>query len=301
MLGQSNLKHLKKTHMIDPNFSESQLQTAANLAYANEIRKKTGGIPFPFVPSLPAEFMLGWDTAFDLDWLRHRLSGPFALHHKGCNFFLQYKLSSLVDRSSSPKEWGIWGKPYFRFQIPHRKKIGKRYHNDFHQWDRLKEIAKAGVPTFYATNTMLEENDLKSLFENGTLLSRVALLDIAPIKRKHVRASFAEPFSNFSLHSTPEETRLLSFAEALSGFEGISSHSYDQGIEQLITIAENLTKNDSSDSEALSIREQISQFQQLFTTYIGRREGLPQVKRAMLESFFARRFGLVVSWHPVIS
>ncbi|MFM0213043.1 hypothetical protein PQQ96_37245 [Paraburkholderia sediminicola] len=284
--------------MPDPNFSESQLQTAANLAYANEIRQRTGGIPFPFVPSLPAEFLLGWDTAFDLDWIRHRLSGPFAERHKGCNFFLQYKLSSLVDSPSRSREWATWGKAYFRFQIPHRKRIEGRYRNEFHQWMRLKEIAAAGVPTFYATNTMIEERELRTLFENGNLLDRIALLDVAPIKRKHVHVSFADPFSKFALHSTPEETPFLSFREAVASFANISSYSYAQGVEQLIVIAENLIDEGALTRTTPGIREQLSQFQDLFRTYTRERSGLPQLKRTILESFFARRFGLAVYWYP---
>jgi len=284
--------------MPDPNFSESQLQTAANLAYADEIRQRTGGIPFPFVPSLPAEFLLGWDTAFDLDWIRHRLSGPFADRHKGCNFFLQYKLSSLIDSPNRSKEWATWRKPYFRFQIPHKRKIRGRYRNDFHQWTRLKEIAATGVPTFYATNTMIEERELRTLFEDGELLDRIALLDVAPIKRKHVHASFADPFSKFALHSTPEEAPFLSLREAVASFTNISSYSYAEGVEQLITIAENLSSQDASAGETPGIRQQLSQFQQLFTTYVGQRRGLPQIKRTILESFFARRFGLAVYWYP---
>jgi hypothetical protein len=284
--------------MLDPNFCESQLQTSANLAYADEIRQRTGGIPFPFVPSLPAEFLLGWDTAFDLDWIRHRLSGPFAHRHKGCNFFLQYKLSSLVESPGRSREWAIWGKPYFRFTIPHRKKVGGRYRNEFHQWMRLKEIAATGVPTFYATNTMIDERELRTLFEDGKLLSRIALLGIAPIKRKHVHVSFADPFSKFSLHSTPEETKFSSFGDVVASFAEISTFSYEQGVEQLITIAEKITDGEGSVGEILGIREQLSQFQQFFTTYTGQRSGLPQLKRTILESFFARRFGLAVYWYP---
>ncbi|WP_157379187.1 hypothetical protein [Burkholderia ubonensis] len=283
--------------MLDPNFSESQLQSAANLAYADEVRKRTGGIPYPFVPSLPAEYLLGWDTAYDLDWIRHRLSGPFADRHKGCNFFLQYKLSSLIDNPTRSKEWAAWGKPYFRFQIPHKKKIGKLYRNDFHQWERLKEIAAIGAPTFYATNTMIEESELRTLFEGGRLLDRIALLDVAPIKRKHIHASCADPFSKFALHSTPEEARILSFREAVASLSNVPKYSYEQGVEQLLTIAESLLGVMFAD-ETSKVREQSSQLQQLFSTYTGRRRGLPQLKRTILESFFARRFGLTVYWYP---
>lgn len=285
--------------MPEPNFSESQLQAASNLAYADEIRQRTGQIPFPFVPSLPAEFLLGWDTAFDLDWIRYRLSGSFSRLHKGCNFFLQYKLSNLIDNPGRSKEWATWSKPYFRFQIPHKIKIDGRYRNDFHQWTRLKEIASTGVPTFYATNTMLEERELKELFESRQLLDRIALLDIAPVKRKHIHVSFSDPFYKFALHSTPEDAAFYSFSGTIERLTDIDKYSYADGIDQLIEIAEKIDETTHT-SDTPGIREQLSQFQQIFTTYTGQRLGLPQLKRAILESFFARRFGLTVQWHPSI-
>jgi len=284
--------------MTDPEFCESQFQAATNLAYANEIRQLTGDLPFMFVPSLPAEFLLGWDTAFHFDWIPNRLSTRLAYHHKGCNFFLQYKLSSLSDTPNRSKEWAIWEKPYFRFQIPHRKKVGNKYHNDFHQWMRLKEIASVGVPTYYATNTMIEEHKLITLFKNGTLLDRVALLDIAPIKRKHIHVSFANPFTKFVLHSEPEEIHLLSFKNAIASFKDVSHYTYEEGVEQLTTIAEKLLDKEHLDNNAPGIREQLNQFRRLFLTYTGQRSGFPQFKRAILESFLVRRFGLLPHWYP---
>jgi len=285
--------------MLEPNFSESQLQTAANLAFANEIRRRVGGFPFPFVPSLPAEFLLGWDTAFDLEWVRRRLSGPFANRHKGCNFFLQYKLSGVMEHARNSKEWSAWQAPYFRFRIPHRKKVRDRVVDDFHQWERLKEIAAAGVPTCYATNTMLEESELRQLFETRTLLDRVVLLDVAPIKRKHIHASFADPFTKFMLHSVPEESELITLTGLINKLSNATYKSYEEGIVELTSIAVGLSKGDRSATDAPTVEQELASFQQFFITYTGPRvSGLPQLKRAILEAFYIRRFGLRPHWYP---
>ena len=176
--------------MLEPDFSESQLQSAANSAYAREVMHMGGEFPFAFVPSLPAEFLLGWDTAFDLDWLFHRLPPRLHGQHKGCNFFLQYKLSALADAPNRSKEWSAWNKSYFRFRIPHRKKLAGRYRDDFHQWDRMKEIADTGVRTYYATNTMIEESELRRLFDSNAHI----------VRSQYVRFCG----NNFKKHSKPK-------------------------------------------------------------------------------------------------
>lgn len=282
--------------MLEPNFSESQLQNAANSAYAKEVWRRNGTFPFPFVPSLPAEFSLGWDTAFDLGWLLHRLPPRLHYRHKGCNFFLQYKLSNLTDGPTRSKEWSVWNNSYFRFRIPHRKKCGNRYNNDFHQWERLKEIANAGIRACYATNTMVEEFELRSLYENDALLARIALLDVATIKRKHVHVSFVSPLTGFALHSKPEEAAALTFSGLLETLKDAVTVSFEDGVDQLTSIAARLSSDDEP-SESPGIREQLATFQQEYLTQVGR-EGLPQFKRAILEAFFIRRFGLTPYWYP---
>lgn len=283
--------------MLEPEFSESQLQTATNLSYAVEICKRTGQIPFPFIPSLPAEFLLGWDTAFKFDWIAHRrLPTRFLRRHKGCNFFLQYKLSDFAEIKNRSKEWAAWNNPYYRFRIPHRKVHGTRYRNDFHQWDRLKEIACLGVPTFYATNTMSTEDELKSLFESGTLLSRIALLDIASINKKHIYASFSSSSNSFLLHSDPEEARLLTFSSLLDDLNDARSRSFEEGVEELTAIARNLSAEDGP-SDTGGIVKQLNDFQERYLSFIGQ-DGLPFLKRQILEDFFLRRFGIKAYWHP---
>jgi hypothetical protein len=137
--------------MRDPNFSESQLQQAVNTAFIRYVLEKHGIWVFANIPSLIDEFDLGWDSAFHFPWLPH-LPQP---DHQGSNFFIQYKLSGELT-SPGAKEWQHWNSAYFRFKIPHSTKDSTgSFVDDYHQWDRLKELANQNYPTFYATNSTL--------------------------------------------------------------------------------------------------------------------------------------------------
>lgn len=115
--------------MRDPNFSESQLQQAVNTAFIRKVVEHHGYWAFAHVPSLLAEFDLGWDTAFNLPWLPY-MPSP---NDEGCNFFLQYKLSGQLT-SQGAKEWSHWGEEYFRFKIPHSTRDASgAFTDDFHQ------------------------------------------------------------------------------------------------------------------------------------------------------------------------
>lgn len=81
--------------------------------------------------------------------------------------------------------------------------------------------------------------------------------------------------------------------EIVERLTDIDTHSYADGVEQLIDIAEKIDETTAPD-DTPGIGQQLSRFQQIFTTYTGQRRGFPQLKRAMLESFFAHRFGLTV-------
>jgi len=100
--------------MLLPNFSESQLQTVCN----TEFCKLLGGGVYPIVPSLNEEKNLGWDSGFIIG-----TSSP-APNQKGCNFFVQYKLGTLIEGPRGA-QYINWYEPYFRLQIPHTKRNGK--------------------------------------------------------------------------------------------------------------------------------------------------------------------------------
>lgn len=197
--------------MREPNFSESQLQQATNTAFIRRIFERYRVWAFAHVPSLIAEFDLGWDTGFYLPWFSH---APLD-SDEGCNFFLQYKLSCALT-SPGAKEWSHWGEEYFRFKIPHstRDTAGK-FIDDYHQWSCLKILADKGYPTFYATNSTLQKAQLQKTLTDGTLLDQVPLLDVRGVSSLHKHVTFAADATHFILHSEKEETGKGSFSERL--------------------------------------------------------------------------------------
>jgi hypothetical protein len=198
--------------MREPNFSESQLQQATNTAFIRRILEVQGVWTFAHVPSLIAEFDLGWDTAFLFPWLSHAPS----IDDEGCNFFVQYKLSGELT-SAGAKEWSTWNNPYFRFKIPHSTRSPSGlFIDDYHQWDRLKALATKGFPTFYATNATLQKADIQRQLSAGTLLDYIPLLDVRAVNAQHKHVTFTPSSSKFSLHSEKEDAGKLTFSQGLA-------------------------------------------------------------------------------------
>lgn len=194
--------------MREPNFSESQFQQATNTAFIRQIFEHHGSWAFAHVPSLIAEFELGWDTAFHLPWLPYLPSAD----DEGCNFFLQYKLSGELT-SPGAKEWSQWGGAYFRFKIPHSTcDAGGNFVDDYHQWHRLKALAGKNYPTFYATNSTLQKAELQKALEAGNLLDYVPLLDVRIITKEHKHVTFTPSSQFFLLHSEMEDATKRSFS-----------------------------------------------------------------------------------------
>jgi len=173
---------------MKPNFSESQLQQEISFSLYKYFLKEHGIEIDLYVPSLLEEAQLGWDHAFRYPYLH-------IPNHKGNNFFIQYKISEKIT-SKRGKEWGEWGREYFRFEIPHKG-------NDYHQWDLLKKIADEGFPVLYITNSVLKVIELFEMRKNNTLLDQTPALDIRNINR-HRHVTFAENCNNFKLHSFVE-------------------------------------------------------------------------------------------------
>jgi hypothetical protein len=99
--------------MVKPNFSECQLQQLVNNEIVINLLQSKNKYVIPKIPSLPEEYKLGWDTGFYFPWLGI-LHNP---KHKGCNFFLQYKISSEIGKKGN--QYSYWSAPYYRFQIPY--------------------------------------------------------------------------------------------------------------------------------------------------------------------------------------
>jgi hypothetical protein len=228
--------------MREPNFSESQLQQAANTAFIRRIVDHHGVWAFAHVPSLIAEFDLGWDTAFHLPWFPHTPSAS----DEGCNFFLQYKLSSELT-SPGAKEWPHWGEEYLRFKIPHSTRDSSgQFIDDYHQWESLKALADKGYPTFYATNSTLHKVQLQNSLTAGTLLDYVPLLDVRGIAALHKHVTFAAAAGIFALHSEKEEARKLSFTEALGQLAQSRQSSLAASNKEVLVALKELGENDET-------------------------------------------------------
>jgi hypothetical protein len=191
--------------MTTPNFSELQFQQVVNTAIGSCFMRHGRSPAFPFVPSLVQEFDLGWDTAFHIPSLIYDIN----LEQEGCNLFLQYKLSSLLSTRRA-REWAHWGRPYHRFRIPYAMKDESgRIVGDYHQWDRLKELADNGHGVFYATNTTISRADLVSSYSDSEgPLKYVAFLDVARVTTRHESVTFEPSSSQCKLHSEIQEATL---------------------------------------------------------------------------------------------
>jgi hypothetical protein len=273
--------------MREPNFSESQLQQAANTAYIRRIFEHHGSWAFAHVPSLFAEFELGWDTAFYLPWL---LPLP-SENDEGCNFFLQYKLSGELT-SPGAKEWPQWGVEYFRFKIPHSTRDASgSFVDDYHQWNRLKALANKSYPTFYATNSTLSKTELQHSLQAGNLLDFVPLLDVRTVTSVHKHVTFTPSSKSFALHSEKEETKKLSFASTLNLLAEGPQLSFETSIKKLISTLNEMGENDKEWYRDLERMGSVTE------------QALPQRNQAwanhlLLASFVRKHIGVELLWLP---
>lgn len=181
------------------------------LPFIQHVFRAHGVWLFAHVPSLIAEFDLGWDTAFHFPWLPNLPSS----NDEGANFFLQYKLSGELT-SRGALEWSSWNSAYFRFKIPHSTRDPSGiFIDDYHQWERLKALAEKDYPTFYATNSTLHKSDLQSQLRGGTLLDNVAALDVQGVSDQHKHVSFTPTSPHFLLHSEKQESGKLTLTRAI--------------------------------------------------------------------------------------
>lgn len=271
--------------MREPNFSESQLQQAVNAAYIRRLAESHDHWYFAHVPSLLAEFDLGWDTAFHLPWLPH----PPHPEHEGCNFFIQYKLSGQLT-SPGAKEWLRWGQEYFRFKIPHstRDHIGS-FIDDYHQWDRLKALATANYPTFYATNSTLKKAELEVEFKAGTLLDSVPLLDVRTVAKKHKYVSFTQTSNAFALHSEPEDANRLTFVGAIELLSVEEQSPFGVSTDRLLETLKEIGGNDQDWNIDLSQLDRVGNLPSSVRVW---------AKRTFLYSFVRKHVGADLLWLP---
>lgn len=273
--------------MRDPNFSESQLQQAVNSAYIRYILEERGQWVFAHVPSLFDEFELGWDSAFYFPWLPY----PPENDHEGCNFFIQYKLSVQLT-SAGAKQWGFWNSEYFRFKIPHSTRDSDgTFIDDYHQWDRLKELADKNYPTFYATNATLSKDEIISKSNAGTLLSSIPMLDVRSVAGVHKLVTFTASSSYFSMHSEKEEAKKHLFPNIT---ELLTDQTFDYPSEsnaKLLKILNNMVTDDEN------WKNDISKINQITDAPIPS-ELRPWIKRSMIASFVRKHIGANMLWLP---
>lgn len=273
--------------MPEPNFSESQLQQAANTAFIRTVFEAHGTWPFAHILSLPDEFLYGWDTAFYLDWLPL----PPAQDHAGCNFFIQYKLSNQYV-SSGAAEWSCWKREYFRFKIPHSTKdAGGKLVDDYHQWDRLKHLANKKYPTYYATNATLSKTTLMSSLELGTLLNEVPLLDVRRVGGVHKHVTFTPTSGTFRLHSDMEEVSTVSYSTAIDFLRAEPQSYVGEANAQLIAA---LREVDAADETWRRDLESIDQDGR----YALPRRFQPWAKHQALRAFIRKHIGANMLWRP---
>lgn len=271
--------------MREPNFSESQLQQATNTAFIRKVLAHHGYWAFAHVPSLIAEYDLGWDTGFHLHWLPHAPSSE----DEGCNFFLQYKLSGELT-SKGAKEWSHWKDDYFRFKIPHssRNDVGD-FVDDYHQWHRLKALANKNYPTFYATNSTLRKSVLQTTLEAGNLLDHVPLLDIRTVANEHKHVTFTSTSNAFALHSEIEVVKKQEFSTVLRLLADQAQTSLRESTDNLLNVLKAMDENDERWHQDLSRWPSSSNLPE----YIQ-----PWLKQAFLASFVRKHVGAVLLWYP---
>lgn len=272
--------------MLEPNFSESQLQQAANSTFIRRIAESHSKWLFAHILSLPDEFLYGWDTAFYLDWLPH---SPLP-DQAGCNFFVQYKLSNQYT-SPGAGEWKYWKQEYFRFKIPHNAKdTAGKYFDDYHQWDRLKLLASKGYPTYYATNATLDKSVLMTAYEAGVLLNDVPLLDVRSVKGVHKHVTFTPTSGGFKLHSELEKSSVITFSAAMESLRDEPQVPIDEANNNLLAVLREM------DQTGRSWIEDLARINQSFSQ--GPRRFLPWAKHQALRSFIKKHIGANMLWMP---
>jgi hypothetical protein len=273
--------------MREPNFSESQLQQAVNTAYIRHVYKTHKVWVFANVPSLFDEFELGWDTAFHFPWYKQ----PPLADHEGCNFFLQYKLSFELT-SAGAREWPHWNAEYYRFKIPHStKNAAGKFHDDYHQWDRLKELANQNYPTYYATNSTLSKDVLRSSSKVGTLLDNIALLDIRKVANQHKHVTFTPSSKFFRLHSEVEESEKTSFSSVVITLAELDNRTMEQSSQAILESLQKIGLDDEGWNSDLAKIHQVRNVQ-------AARPLQASITQSLISSFVRKHLGAQMLWLP---
>lgn len=184
----------------EPDFREGQLQQTANTALYLHVLSTTGQHRFPIIITPWEEARWGWDTGYYFPWL-----GPPHPEQKGCNLFLQYKISTMhVSRDADGGKF--WRGEFFRFALGYQR--GKRTW-DCSQRDALAVLASQGYTVAYVTNHVLDFRELCELASQYQLCSSLPVLQVDDNVRGHVYASFTAQSDHFVLHSESAPAKRL--------------------------------------------------------------------------------------------
>lgn len=213
-----------------PNFSESQLQQLVNTEITMHLYSKKRKIINPIIVNLIQEYELSWDTAFYFPWLLV----PPNPKHRHCNFFIQYKISELIEGHNS-KEWNNWRSPYLRFQIPYsiKDKINNHMFDDYHQFEGLKKLANQGYYAFYATNHVVYNDELLNIATNQQLLDEIPFLDVSKITGRHKKVTFDQNCTHFFLHSELVEIEIGRWSNIFNKIKESNKTSFFEDIKIL--------------------------------------------------------------------
>lgn len=190
--------------MQEPDFCEAQLQQMTNTELFNCLRTQ---LHLPTVPRVIPQYWeerWGWDTGLYIPWL-----GLPHTEQMGCNFFIQYKLSSQYTVTAIGGN--SWRRPFLRFNL------GYQRHSDwdFSQRDHLIMLADKGFVVVYITNHVLSFAKLAELAFENNLCSTLPVLRVNYNLSTHKRISFTPESTFFRLHSKEENPPKTSIAEIL--------------------------------------------------------------------------------------
>lgn len=181
--------------MQEPDFCEAQLQQVVNTEIFNLTRGRGPMPPMPVIITPYIEDLWGWDTGFFFPWM-----GAGHPKQRGCNFFIQYKLSNIYETPGA-YGWDSWRQAFFRFNLGYRRNQTW----NFAQRDHLINLADSGYTVVYITNHVLELSDLADLVSREQLCSTLPVLRVNNGFNRHERVSFASGSPHFHLHSEEEK------------------------------------------------------------------------------------------------
>jgi hypothetical protein len=217
--------------MVEPNFSESQLQSMVNTEIVLNSLRDRGHYVIPIIISLVEEYDLGWDTGFYFPWILR----PGSSNHRGCNFFLQFKLANLIEGPRGG-QYSCWHDAYLRFQLPHNSKDEntQQHFLDFHQYHRLRNIATQNYPVYYVANSVLYERELIALAQRRELLSETPFFDISAIDSEHRYLTYTRESQHGFLHSEPKQIKKIKWAEIIESYTEARATALESDIKVLI-------------------------------------------------------------------